>query len=341
MTTRIILQDNLWFQGKPYYSNYRLNGRSMIPVQPKLGLTWSNNPRAKKKELRWINKYTGAGGSGVVVAQEWIKPGDVPDRNLQDPWLGIFERQAPEGKWCIFYDPILAAEQRGLLTPPERVNFKRKKIRRMWEKDLDYLGRYFQHPQYWRLRGGHPVLYIWAAYALENTRAAFRSARSRSLYLLADVLGTDRRPKYVNGLTGFTAALPRLARGDYLLNDLLPEYADAYVDAAKDEQYDMIPAASCQYDDSAFMAARGQGETPLRILATSRNDIEVLLKLALDFTLPIDGTRYVLWGTLNNWAEGTTVLPTKNRGPLYPGGSIGHYRFEHLRAIRNVLFPAR
>ena len=33
MKTRIVLQDNLWFRAAPRFSNYRLKGRTMIPVR--------------------------------------------------------------------------------------------------------------------------------------------------------------------------------------------------------------------------------------------------------------------------------------------------------------------
>lgn len=337
--TRLIVQDNLWFRGKPELWNYRLKGRSMIPVTPKLGLTSSDDPRAKGRELEWLMKYTGAEGRGVVVAQEWIRPGDYLDGNLRGTWLPVFERLAPEGRWCIFYDPILAARQRGLLKRRRsHLDFERAKIRTMWEGDLAYLQQYFDHPQYWRLRDGHPVLYVWAAFALKNVRGAFRYARSRTLYLLADVLGTDRRPPLVQGLTGFTAALPSIARGTYPLRDLLPRYEESYRQLAAADGYDFVPAGSCQYDDSAFMAARDRGETPLRIFAREASDVEAFLELALSYARPIEGTRYLFWGTMNNWAEGTTVLPTRRKGRRFPGGGIGHYRLAHLQAIRRVVF---
>jgi hypothetical protein len=336
--TRIIFQDNLWFRGRPYFWNYRRNGKWMIPVRPKLGLTSSDDAVAKAKELRWVNRHTGERGSGVIIAQEWIRPDNFIDSNLRNPWLPTFEKEAPEGRWCIFYDPVLAARQRGLLKKTDELDFERRKIRRMWESDLDYLERYFAHPQYWRLRDGHPVLYVWAAFALKHVRQAFLSARSRTIYILADTLGTKRRPKQANGLTGFTAALPNLERGFYRLRDLFPLYEKAYRRAAAAERYDFIPAGSCQYDDAVFMKARGEGEMPLQIIAADVEEVEDFLELALSYAEPIDGTRYLFWGTLNNWAEGTTVLPTISRGQRFPGDAIGHYRYAHLRAISRVVF---
>ena len=74
------------------------------------------------------------------------------------------------------------------------------------------------------------------------------------------------------------------------------------------------------------------------MLASSAAEIERFLELALEFAPRIDGDRYVFWGTLNNWAEGTTILPTVKRGPRFRSSKIGHYRFSHLEAIRSTLF---
>jgi hypothetical protein len=337
MSIRVILQDNLWFRGRPELSNYRLNGRSMIPVTPRLGLTGSDDRGAKRQELEWAIDYTGPRGSGLVIAQEWIRPDNSIDENLRTVWLPIFEEVAPEGRWCIFYDPVLAAKQRGLLNPLRQLDFRRPKLQEMWQQDLSYLRQYFQHPLYWRLDDGHPVLYVWAAFAVRHSRWAFALARKHMLYVLADVLGTDKRPRRAQGLTGFTAALPGMERSNYRLPDLLPLYEAAYQALAEEKRFDFIPAGSCQYDDGEFMAARGMDETPLRILAADRSEVDAFLDLALSYARPIDGTRYLFWGTLNNWAEGTTVLPTRRRGPRFDPERLGHYRFAHLKALASAI----
>ena len=337
MKTRIVLQDNLWFRAAPRFSNYRLKGRSMIPVQPRLGLTASNDTAAKTQELRWLLDYTGSRGEGLVVAQEWIQPGDLVDVNLRRHWLPLFDRLAPDGRWCVFYDPILAARQRGLLPRGKRPNYQRQDLFSLWRRDLDYLGAYFRHPRYWRLRG-QPVVYVWAAFALKHGERIFELARQRDLYPLADVLGASVLPAGPRGLTGFTAALPEMPRGSYRIGELRPMYRRAYARLRAASGYDFIPAGSCQFDDSAFVRARRQGEQPLRITAGHRGEVESFLRLALSHARPIDGTRYLVWGTLNNWAEGATVLPTTSRGRRFPGRRLGHYRFAHLEAIRAAVF---
>ena len=34
---QLVVQDNLWFRGPPHFSNYRIRGESMVPVDPLLG----------------------------------------------------------------------------------------------------------------------------------------------------------------------------------------------------------------------------------------------------------------------------------------------------------------
>lgn len=337
MATRLVVQDNLWFTGPPRLGNYYLNGQPMVPVTPKLGFTDSDDVAAKTKELRWLSRYTGRRGSGVIIAQQWHNPGNRIDRNLQSSWIATFERVAPLGRWCIFYDPILATSHRGLVTPGNAVDFSRPKLFRMWRRDLRYLRQYFDHPQYWRLAGGRPVLYVWASFALRGADKAFAHARRQGLYVLADVLGSDVVPAHADGLTGFTLGIPGIERRRYRLPDLLPTFRRRYRRASA-TGYDHIPAGSCQYDDVAFMTARGRGEPALQILAANRREMERFLSLALSFARPIDGTRYVFWGTLNNWAEGTSLLPTRRLGPEFGTRQIGHYHFAHLQAVRNVLF---
>lgn len=309
----------------------------MVPVEPRLGFTASSDLAAKTQELRWLLQYTGERGQGLVIAQEWIRPGDLVDTNLRQRWLPLFGRQAPAGRWCVFYDPILAARQRGLIGRGQRPNYARQDLFGVWRRDLGYLASYFAHPLYWRL-GGRPVVLVWATFALKNGQRIFRHARQKGIYLLADALGAAAIPELTPGLTGFTAALPDMPRRGYRLVDLLPTYRAAYERLASIRGRHFIPAGSCQFDDSAFMRARGLGEKPLRVLARHRGDVEAFLRLALGYSRPIEGTRYLVWGTLNNWAEGATVLPTASKGRRFSERRIGHYRFAHLEAIRRAVF---
>src|SRR4030042_4992189 len=62
---RLVTQDNLWFSGPPSSGNYKLNGKSIIPIMPLLGYTNSWDVRVKKQELQWLLRYTSRNGSGL------------------------------------------------------------------------------------------------------------------------------------------------------------------------------------------------------------------------------------------------------------------------------------
>lgn len=335
---RLIVQDNLWFTGPPGYGNYEIDGQTMIPVTPLLGRTDSSDLAVKLQELQWLLRYTGRIGSGLVLAQQWIKPSDLIDRNLV-PWIDLFARHAGRARWIIFYDPVLAVRQRGLGRAP--IDFSRPEVRELFESDLDYLSaKYFDAPRYWR-RGGKPVLYIWAVHALRNFHDAFAAAASRGIYLLGDVLGSNIDPGPVSAVTGFTAALPgRLPSDqnyDEFLTDLGGELA-RWSRRASERGIDFIPAASLQYDDTEFQIALGpdEGNRPMRIVARDRADLVRVLGLLTAHS----GGDAIYLGTANGWAEGTTCLPTVRPGRRYRPPRIGSYFFEHLEAIRDTVFPS-
>lgn len=334
---RLIVQDNLWFTGAPTYANYEIDGQTMIPVAPLLGRTDSSDLAVKLQELQWLLRYTGRTGSGLVIAQEWIKPGDLIDRNL-GPWIELFARHAGRARWILFYDPVLAVRQRGLGRAP--IDFSRPEVRELWESDLDYLAReYFSADRYWH-RGGKPVLYVWAVHGLRNFHDAFASAAARGVYLLGDVLGSDVDPGPISAATGFVAALPGREPGDRGYDEFLDDLAGelgTWSRRAAESGLDFIPAASLQYDDTEFQSALGpdQSRPPTRIVARERADLTRLL-LLLSAHAPAEA---IFLGTANNWAEGTTCLPTVRPGRRYRPPRIGSYFFDHLETVRETLFP--
>lgn len=332
---RLIVQDNLWFSGAPGFANYVLDGKTMIPVEPLQGRTSSADLEAKGQELQWLLRYTGRGGSGLVVAQEWIRPGDPIDRNL-GPWLRIFERHGRRAKWCIFYDPVLAVRQRGLGTAIP-FDFSSAELLKLWRSDLDHLEPYFSHPKYWQV-DGRPVLYVWAVHGgIANAGRAFGEAEGRGLYVLGDVFGGRREPANMRGVTGFVSAVPGLVgAGDHRrVTELIPSLEQEFRHWAR-RGFRFIPAASLQYDDTEFQIALGaDGQEPVRLLAHDRADLRRLLEFLRGWARSGE----VLLGTANGWAEGTTILPTARAGPEFGSERIGHYRFAHLEAIRNTLFP--
>jgi hypothetical protein len=344
---RIILQDNLWFTAAPSWANYRMSVgedeegnrifQSMIPVEPRQGCTASNDWKAKGRELHWLRRYLGRKGQNLVVAQQWMRPDNRIDRNLPQ-WYELFRDKCPRARWFIFYDVLLALRQRGIIGEYEVPDFANPKAVSAVLGDLTYLEPWFARVGYLYLHN-RPVVYLWAAHAYQNASFLFRTMKERSIYVMADVQGTKVVPA-VDCLTGFTLVVPGTPRMRVSLAGHLGRFRSQLAELeshALVEGIDWIPAGSCQYDDAAFMRARGLGEPPTQILAEKRSEIESALSIAWSYSKRINGHRYILWGTLNNWAEGTTVLPTKRRSPQFSTEEIGHYGFGHLQALRNSL----
>jgi hypothetical protein len=260
--------------------------------------------------------------------------------------------------WNIFYDPVLAAIARGLIQAPP-INFQNPAVTKMWEGDLQYIRKlYFQHRQYWKING-KPVLYIWNIPALSGADDAFAKARKSGIYLLGDALHSqvnsflylDSLPP-MDCITGFLVVIDALAFAEKTIGEVVSMFSALYNDWNREtEKRNMgfMPAGSCQYDDTEFAALIAKA--PTRILAKNRSEVEDYLAAALAEAKEVGGTRYIFWGTSNNWAEGTTLLPTK----LVPASQqfyvnkvfkgkrvrrIGEYGFEHLNAVKTILFPA-
>ena len=340
---RVISQHNLWFRGRPRYTNYKIGTRSMISVPPLLGRRGSDDEKALEQEMQWLHRYSGRDGSNFVYSQEWIRPGDLIDRNLNAVFLPAVERT--EAQWNIFYDPVLAVRQRDIPTDLP-IDFSRGPVSRLFFSDLAYLwDNYFNHPNYWKLYG-KPVLYIWSVTsAMLNAEAVIEEARRQGIYVLGDVFGGRLKVPAMDGYTGFVASTPELAGRFIDIETAMPYFAGYYErfrEGDDNEPGDMIPALSAQYDDSDFQAILGGTQT--RVLATKRDDVVDFLRLARRNARGIDGERYVFFGTTNNWAEGSTILPTRLGGEPFLDSStslvrIGDYGFQHLEVMQEVLFP--
>ncbi len=342
MSVRVISQHNLWFRGRPRYTNYKLQGRSMISVPPLLGRRSSHDAGALEQEMQWLHRYSGRDGSNFVYSLEWIRPGDLIDRNLNEVFLPVVERT--EARWNIFYDPVLAVRQRDIATGVP-IDFSRGAIARLFRSDLAYFwDNYFGHPSYWELRG-KPVLYIWAVTSsIVNAEPLIEEARQQGIYVLGDVFGGPLAVPELDGYTGFVASTPELAGRATDVRSVMPVfegYYERFRERDDSTHGDLIPALSAQYDDTDFQALlRG---TQTRILASGSSEVVDFLRLARRYSRSIDGERYVFFGTTNNWAEGSTILPTRLGGTPFLDTStrlvrIGDYGFAHLEAMHRALF---
>lgn len=333
-------QENLWFsEPRRGGINYLVDGQLILPFEPLLGLTASADRAAKMQEMQWFFRYTGQTSRNAVFSVEWIAPRDLIDRNLRKTFLPAIEQT--EARWNIFYDPVLASVWRGL--GPGPVDFSRPAIRQMFQDDLVYLrDLYFDHPNYWRIRG-KPVLHVWAAKELvRNGDELFTQARQSGIYICGDVFGQVGKEPPLDCRTGFTAATPDIvARSrSHTVQEVLPIF-ESYFEDAGDK--DLIPAFSFQYDDVKFRTSLGLGGTGIQILAESRQDLWDWLTLADRYAEPIDGNRYIWVGTLNGWAEATTIYPTKKSpAEFWSGGPpprVQPYHYAKLEVIQRRLYP--
>lgn len=336
----IVAQENLWFSElRRGGINYLVDGRLILPFEPLLGLTASADSAAKMQEMQWFFRYTGQTSRNAVFSLEWIAPRDLIDRNLRKTFLPLIEQT--EARWNIFYDPVLASVWRGL--GPGPVDFSRPEIRRMFQDDMVYLrDLYFDHPNYWRIRG-KPVLHVWAAKELvRNADDLFRDAMRSGIYICGDVFGQAGKEPPLDCRTGFTAATPDIVGRSrtQTVRQVLSAF-EGYFEDAGDK--DLIPAFSFQYDDLSFRTSLGLGGTAIQILARGRQDLRDWLALADRYAAPIDGTRYIWVGTLNGWAEATTIYPTeKGKLEFWDGGTphgVQPYHYANLEELQRQLFP--
>jgi len=341
---RAIAQHNLWFMGPPKNRNYRLQGKSMISLIPRLGRTSSSDAGVLRQEMQWLHRYTGRDGRNFVYSLEWISPDHLIDENLNAVFLPEIEKT--KATWNIFYDPVLAANNREL-GGSGPLDFSKPKLAEMLRSDLAYMwANYFGHSQYWRLRG-KPVFYIWAvANGTRNIEPLIAEAQSQGVYVLGDVFGSSEFPPDMDGFTGFVAATPQLQGLATEIPSVLSVFEKYFLQYGAPDSArpgDVIPAISCQYDDTRFRNIIDRPAT--RILARNRKDVERFLRLVKSNSQRIDGEKYAWIGTTNNWAEATTLLPTVDKGPQFLNrgegfAKAGNYGYQHLEAVHNVLFPS-
>lgn len=186
-------------------------------------------------------------------------------------------------------------------------------------------------------------MHVWAAKELvRNADDLFAAAIKSGIYICGDVFGQVGEEPPLDCRTGFTAATPDIVgRGrTQSVREVLSAFQGYYEEPT---EKDMIPAFSFQYDDVSFRTTLGLGGTAIQILAQGRNDLKSWLRLADRHSEPIDGTRYVWVGTLNGWAEATSIYPTeKGDAEFWREGdplTVQPYHYAKLEELQRELFP--
>lgn len=329
--TVLVTQDNLWFHGPAKYEH--------CPFEPLIQRN-SDDPRLLRQHLQLLFRYTGdRRGRNVVLAETYQQPWDFIDLTLRDDLLPILQRTG--SRFCVFYAAPGSAKRRGLHEGDGPVNFARPEILEMWREDLDHLETYWtSSPSYWRI-DGRPVMVLWGARTtIVNADQALEEARRRGWLIFGDVFGQNGPTPPIDGATGFVCATPNMAaqRRRWTVREALPQFA-AYFSWYQRLYPYFMPATSFQYDDAPYSELIGK--EPLQVLAASIDDVRAWLELVRTWITTIGDDRPFFLGTLNNYREGTTLLPTVDRQPRYLGGDgMGHYHFDHLQAL-DVLFESR
>ncbi len=337
---KIITQHNLWFTAKG--ANYRIGDVDMIPVEPALGRTDSSDQASHEAELGTMREHLGRSGKRLIIAQQWIRPDDRIDKNLRSAWLPALEANGRKARWMIFYDSKLALMQRGF--PPTETLATPDGLQ-LWKEDIEYFRRnYFDHPNYLHI-DGRPAIYVWALHGIwGDSGVPYDWARDNGVFVMGDVFGRADGivPGGVEITTGFVSALPGGPGGTVEYRDALSRLVSQWTHYA--EFWPTVPAASLQYDDAQFQKALEASGRPsmaaTQILAGGLTDLSDMLeamKLGAMVNPHPDLGPSIFLGTMNNWAEGTTLLPTVSSDNPFPGDRIGNYGFEHLRAVGRIL----
>jgi hypothetical protein len=238
------------------------------------------------------------------------------------------------------------------------INFDDPKVYQAFVSDFAHFAtKYFAQPQYLKLNG-RPVIYIYAAWNFHgNYAGAIKEARAKAqeqgydVYIVGDALRADRFDKNLAAQFDADTTFTFLIAG-------LPHYADMGQAATgidkffqswrkrmqgvkvvgRNESVNFQPAWAPQFDNRLFEPGNSiyvpalSKDQVLAMAQAAQNNAE---EVGADKTIKLDSdNQKLIWvNTWNNWAEATTVEPTKDQGPKYPAGN---YQFDMLEVIRDV-----
>jgi hypothetical protein len=350
----VIAQLNLWYFGSGCYGGFEASdcsGKRSTPLMPALGPTYSSsNPRVIQQQIDW------AWQNGVdAFSLEWTTPREIGgslETSIDDAFL-----QAPnlsKIRWCIFYDFILRLNQ----TPDLKdvnyshgLNFDDPKVYNTFVSDmLHFAKKYYSQLQYLKI-DGRPVIYLWSTWSWKgNYAAAIQEARQKvksegyDVFLVGDVVWANQFDKKLasqfDGDSTFTFLLPGLKwnwknvqAASVAVDKAYKVWTDRIKGVPVAGRADLVnfePSFTPQFDNRLF-----DPKNSIYIPAENRDQVIAAANVAVKYAQPVGSQNWKLvWqNTWNNWAETTTVEPTINSGPKYPGGN---YQFDMLDVIKEI-----
>ncbi len=348
----VIAQLNLWYFGSGCYGGFEAfncSGKRTTPLTPALGETYvSSDPKVIQQQIDWAADY------GVdAFSLEWTTPrgiGHSLEDNIDDAFL-----KAPNLgriRWCIFDDFVLRLDQDPNIgfDGSKGINFDDPKVYKAFVSDVDHFAeKYFSTPAYLTI-DQRPVLYFWntwqyrgnVAGAVKDARAAAK-ARGYDVYLVGDEVQNQTFSARHAALWDANTAFMFVMAGVPLRKDIAQQAAttDAVFKQwririkglkviGRDDMVNFQPGWAPQEDNRLV-----DPSNTIYVPAMSKDQVVAMATMARNNSEPVGNTgQKLIWlNTFNNWAEATTVEPTANKGPKYPGGN---YQFDFLEVVRDV-----
>ena len=349
----VIGQLNLWYFGPGPSGGFEdEEGNRTTPLNPLLGDYWSDNPDVIEQQIEWAVEY------GVdAFSIEWDAPIDeclgYPMEKTMDE-VFLVAPNLHKMRWLIFYDfnlRLFYYEDQGV-DINKGPNFDQQIVHDTFVNDfVHFATKYFDHPQYLTI-DGRPVVYIWATYSFTGDFAsAIEEARQRvaelgyDVYIVGDAVCyrcfNVAHASLFDATSTFTFLIPGVDQNS------LKDVGDAVktTDVAftwwrdkltnlkvigRDESVNFQSGWAPQYDERASIE-----DNPKYVLADSKEQVQEMAEVARTHAEPTgkNDMKLIWLNTWNCWGETTTVEPTMNLGPKYPGGN---YQFDMLEVVRDV-----
>ena len=148
----IVAQENLWFtEPRRGGINYIVDGQMILPFEPLLGLTASADEAAKMQEMQWFFRYTGQTSRNAVFSVEWLAPRDLVDRNLRKTFSALDRTDGSTLEHFLRPGARLGLARLGTGAGGFFSTRRFARCFRAISSTCEIL--YFNHPNYWKVRG--------------------------------------------------------------------------------------------------------------------------------------------------------------------------------------------